>query len=315
MSPSTPAAAGRKKTSVSVGGHTIELSHTHKVLFPGEGITKGDLIEYYRRVAKHMLPYVEGRPVMMQRYPDGIGGESFYQKDVPDYFPRWVKTARVKKVGGSIRQVIISDAATLVYLANQACITPHVWLSRAGNVHRPDVMIFDLDPSGTNFSDVRSAARLLREILDNLGLAVFAKTTGSRGLHVVVPLDGNADFDAVREFARDVARVAVSRDPTRLTMEVRKAKRGKRVFIDTLRNAYAATAVAPFAVRARAGAPIATPVSWEEVSGRSLTPQRYTLMNILTRLRRRRDPWAGFWRRARGLTRPRRKLVALLEQE
>ncbi len=297
---------------LKVGRRTIELSHTDKVLFPGDGITKGDLIAYYQRIAPRMVPYVRGRPVMMQRYPDGIRGGSFYQKDVPDYFPSWVKTVRVKKQGGAITQAIVSDAATLVYLANQACITPHVWLSRAGRLQRPDVMIFDLDPSGATFHDVREAARLLHEILDGVGLASFVKTTGSRGLHVVVPLDGKADFNAVRAFARDVARLAVSRDPKRVTMEARKAKRRKRVFIDTLRNAYAATAVAPFAVRARPGAPIATPITWKEVADPALGPQRYTMKNIFARLTRRPDPWTGFWRRARGLGRPRRTLVRLM---
>lgn len=301
--------------TLKVGGHVIELSHTDKVLFPGDGITKGDLIDYYRQIAPRMLPYVRGRPVMMQRFPNGIRGEGFLQKDVPDYFPAWIKAVRVKKERGSITQVVISNAATLVYLANQACITPHVWLSRAGHVHRPDIMIFDLDPSGTNFNHVRAAAGLVHEILGEVGLAAFAKTTGSRGLHVVVPLDGTDDFDEVRAFARDVGRVAVSADPNRLTMEVRKAKRRGRVFIDTLRNAYAATAVAPFAVRARRGAPIATPVSWDEVADSALRPQRYTITNIFTRIGRRKDPWVGFWRRARGLARPRRRLNALLPDD
>jgi bifunctional non-homologous end joining protein LigD len=316
MSPKRAKAKPRARQRVTVGGHVIELSHLDNLLFPGDGITEGDLVDYYRRFAPRMLPHVKDRPIMMHRFPDGIGKAGFYQKDVPDYFPKWIKTVRVRKeAGGAIEQVVINDAATLVYLADQACITPHVWLSRARALTRPDMMIFDLDPSGTNFSHVRAAARLLHDILDDLGLAAFVKTTGSRGLHVVVPLDGTADFDEVRAFARDVARVAATRDPTRLTIEVRKAKRRKRVFIDALRNAYGATAVAPFAVRARKGAPVAVPVSWDEVARSSLRPQAYTIKNIFTRLRGRRDPWTGFRRRARGLARPRKKLDALLQSE
>jgi len=282
------------------------------VLFPGDGITKADLVDYYERVADAMLPHLQGRFVSMERFPDGIDGKSFFQKDVPDYFPDWIHTEVVEKEGGTLRQVVVDDAATLVYLANQACVTPHVWLSRAGHRHHPDRMVFDLDPSGDDPDDVRRAAREVAALLDDLGLVPFVMTSGSRGYHLHVPLDGEADFDRVRAFARGVAAVLVARDPDRFTVEQRKAGRGERIFVDVLRNAYAQTAVAPYSVRAREGAPVATPLALDELKGSELHPRRYTTGNLFRRLSRKEDPWKGMGRRARGLEGPEAALEAAL---
>lgn len=298
---------------IRVGRRTVEISNPDKVLYPGDGITKADLVEHYRRVATLMLPHVKDRPAAMERFPDGITGERIFQKDVPRYFPSWIRRVTVRKAGGSLNQVVCEDAATLVYLANQACITPHVWLSRADRPDHPDQMIFDLDPAGDRFEDARVAALSLRSLLDELELPSFAKTTGGKGMHVTVPLDRRADFDTVRQFVRDVAAVLVARDPKRLTIEQRKDKRRGRLYVDVMRNAYAQTAVPPYAVRARPGAPVATPLAWREVADRSLQPSRFTLETIGRRVERVKDPWHGLRQKGRSLSRARRRLAALLE--
>ncbi len=301
-----------------VGRRSLEISNPHKVLFPDAGITKLDLVDHYQGVAEVMLPHVQGRLVSMHRFPEGIDEDGFYHKDVPDHFPGWIHTEQVEKEGGSLRQLVIDDTATLVYLADQACITPHVWLSRVDRVREPDRMIFDLDPPGDDweatFDDVRAAARDVRAVLDDVGLATFVMTSGSRGLHVYAPLRRGPSFDDVRAFARDVARLLAERHPERLTVAQRKDKRGKRVFLDVLRNAYAQTSVAPYAVRPRPGAPVATPLAWDELDDPELGPRRYTVKNIQRRLGQRDDPWQGMGRHGRSLDDPRQALDALLEK-
>ena len=293
---------------VKVGGVTVELSHTGKMLFPGDNITKGDLVAYYERAAGVMLPLLRDRPVAMLRYPDGIAAEGIMQKNVPGYFPDWVTRAEVRKQGGSLQQVICDKPATIVYLANQACVELHAFLSRLDRIDNPDQLIFDLDPPDADqFGDVRSAALLLRRLLeDELGLAAFVKTTGGKGLHVHVPLDARADFDAVREFAHEVAGLLAVRDPGLVTTEQRKDKRGKLIYLDVMRNAYAQLAVAPYSVRARPGAPVATPLHWDELEDGDLRPGRFTLRTVPARisdLSGGHDPWAGLGRRGSGLAR------------
>ncbi|MGH2723725.1 MAG: non-homologous end-joining DNA ligase [Actinomycetota bacterium] len=299
-------------TARRAGRRTIEISRPDKVLFPGDGITKADVVDHYLRVAPAMLPHLRDRPVNMQRFPEGIEAGGFYEKKVPRHFPDWVPRVRVSLGdGGSQEQVMAQDAATLAYLANQACLIPHVWLSRKDRLDHPDQMIFDLDPSTDDFEPVRDGALALREILEGIGLVPFVKTSGSKGLHVHVPLDRRVPFDEVRAFARRVAAAAAARDPDRLTTEQRKAKRRGRVFIDILRNGYGQTAVPPFAVRALPGAPVAVPVGWEEAARRGLGPRSFRLANVARRLERGHDPWEGFRRRARSLRAPGRRLDAL----
>jgi bifunctional non-homologous end joining protein LigD len=287
----------------------VEISNPDKALFP-DGLSKAELARYYERVAETMLPHVRGRPVHMQRFPDGIEGEEIQQKQAPDYFPKFVKRARVKrKRGGSVEHVVIDNAETLVYLADQACITPHVWLSRTDRLDDPDQLIFDLDPPGRDLAPVRDAARALRELLEEVGLAAYVKTTGSRGLHVVSPLDRSSGFDDTRAFARELAALLAEREPKRFTVEQRKEKRRRRLYLDTARNAYAQTAVAPYAVRALAGAPVACPLEWREL-GR-VEPQQFTVRNIARRLARREDPWAEIASDARSLREAQQRLARL----
>ncbi|HEY7470728.1 MAG TPA: non-homologous end-joining DNA ligase [Gemmatimonadota bacterium] len=301
------------RSKLRVGRRSIELSSLDKVLFPDAGVTKGDLVEHYRAVAGRMVPHLKGRPVSMQRYPSGIGGEGFYQKAAPDYFPEWIERVTVSKAGGTVEHVVCNDAATLVYLANQNCITPHVWLSRADRPDHPDRLVFDLDPPRNDFDVVRFAARALRELLEELGLDPFLMATGGRGLHLVVPLDRRADFDTTRGFARDVADLLAARHPDRLTTEVRKDKRRGRLFLDTMRNAYAQTAVPPWAVRARPGAPVAVPLGWAELSDPRVRGGSWNTRTVGKRLARD-DPWRGMARRARSLSRPRKELDRILNR-
>jgi bifunctional non-homologous end joining protein LigD len=292
----------------------VQVSRPGKVLFPESGVTKADLARYYERVAKQMLPHVKGRPVSMQRFPDGIGNYGFFHKDVPEHFPDWIERVEVRKAGGTVTHAVTCDADTLVYLADQACITPHVWLSRIPDLERPDRLVFDLDPSDGGFARVRRAARRTGELLEQLGLVPFAMITGSRGIHVWVPLRPRAGFDEVRRFARDVARLLAERHPKELTVEQRKAKRAGRILIDVMRNGYAQTAVPPYAVRPRPQAPVATPLEWDELSDSRLRPDRFTTRNVFRRLAARGDPWARISRRAKELKQPRRRLDDLLQE-
>jgi len=296
-----------KSSDVEVAG--VAISKPDKVIFPDDGVTKADLAQYYADVADAMVPHMVDRPVNMQRFPDGIGGGGFYEKKVPSHFPDWVETVEVDTSDGKQRQVVAGDRRTLVYLANQGCVTPHTWLSRLSALDEPDQLVFDLDPSRDSLADVRKATRVVGELLDDLGLTSFLKTTGSRGYHVVVPLRASEPFDDVRAFARDVAEVAVSRESKLLTIEARKNKRGDRVLVDVMRNGYGQTAVPPYAVRARPGAPVSTPIEWDEL-GRT-KPTQYDVRSVLRRLAKRDDPWKGIRRRAQGLAKPREKLARL----
>jgi bifunctional non-homologous end joining protein LigD len=283
---------------IELDRHEVKITRPHKVLFPDEGITKMDLVEYYGRIASWILPHLKGRPLMLERYPDGIDGARIVQKAVSSYYPRWIKTASVKKVGGTLRQVLCEDAATLAYLVNQACIAPHIWLSRLGRPNHPDQMIFDLDPSGSDFEPVRETAHSLREKLEDIGLPAYVKSTGSRGLHVTVPIKREVDFDSVRSFARQLAEVVAHEDPKHRTTEQRKSERRGRLFLDTNRNAYAQTVVAPYAVRARAGAPVAIPISWGELDNPQFRPAGVTIWTVFDRLEKQDNPWKDLWRNA-----------------
>jgi bifunctional non-homologous end joining protein LigD len=289
---------------------TVEISNPDKVLFPRDRITKADLAAYYEKIADTMLPHVRDRAVVMHRFPDGIRHEGFIQKDVPEYFPDWIKTVTVKKTGGSVTHVVVDKPATLVYLADQGCITPHVWLSRIDRPDHPDRIIFDLDPSGKTFEPVIAAARALREMLEAIDLVPYLMTTGSSGLHVVAPLDRSADFDTVRALARRMTTAVAGDAPDLFTIEQRKEKRRGRVYLDTMSNAYAQTTVAPYAVRALPGAPVAVPLDWTDLN-RLQDAQPFTIKTIVRRLARRDDPWKDIARRARAIHEAEQRLDAL----
>ena len=298
-----------------IGSYTVEISNPEKILFPKAKISKLELIEYYERIAPIMLPYIKNRPISMMRYPDGVSSKTklFYQKEAADYFPDYVAIQPVKRSNGStMNYAMANNAASIVYLANLVCV-PHVWLSRAPKLNYPDRMIFDLDPGvGANFALVKWAAQCIKKLMDKIGLPAFVMTTGSKGVHVVIPIKRNYLFDDVREIAQDIARVLVNENPKRLTLEINKTKRRGKIFIDTLRNAWSATGVPPYAVRAKLGAPIATPIKWTELSALK-TSQKYTIKNIFARLNKVGDIWKNIEKKSAALTKAHKKIEQMLE--
>jgi bifunctional non-homologous end joining protein LigD len=307
--------SARQANLVTSGGVTVQLSHVDKVFFPDDDLRKGDLIDYYRMVAPRMLPYLRERPLVMGRYPDGVTGEAILQKNVSRYFPDWVKRVEVERLGrgGAVCQVVVDRPETLIYLANQACIELHVLLSRVAALYRPDQLVFDLDPPAEDaFDDARRCALDLRRLLEeNLGLTTYVKTTGGKGLHVHVPLRPDEGFDPVRDFARAVAELMIRDTPDRFTLQQRVDQRGNRIYLDVQRNGYAQMAVAPYSVRARRAAPVATPLQWAEVEDAGLNPRRFTMRTMGDRLATTQDPWAGMSRHRRGLAAARRRLKSL----
>jgi bifunctional non-homologous end joining protein LigD len=279
----------------------IPITHPEKVLFPDDGVTKGEVAAYYERVAPLMLPHLAGRPVTMERYPSGIGKKGFWQKDVARGFPEWLERVAVEHKGGVSHYPVVRDLRALLWLANQNCITPHVWTSRLPDLDRPDLCVFDLDPSRDEPDVLRRVLLSLRDLLAELGLASWVKTTGSKGYHVVVPLDGSATFAAVGRFAGGVAARMLAREPEALTQEFSKADRGGRILFDIGRNGHGATFAAAYAVRARPGAPVSTPCTWEEVRSGAARPQSFTLRAMAERIENVGDPWADLWDRRQAL--------------
>jgi bifunctional non-homologous end joining protein LigD len=289
-------------TSIRCGRRTVEITHPDKALFTAPKITKLQLAQHYERVAEAMLPHLRERPLALEVFPQGTDQRGFFMKSIPKHFPDWIDRANVPKKGGANTQVLAGDAATLVYLAGQNVVTPHVWLARAGALREPDRLIIDLDPSpGIGFTAVRAAAREAGARLRDAGLVPYAMVTGSRGVHVVCPLRPGPTFGTVHEFARAVAEAMVADDPKRLTLEWHRAERGARIYLDVNRVAYAQHVVAPYGVRARRGAPVAMPIQWDELEDRALKPNRWTVRTAADRLRSDGDAWRGIDRRARKL--------------
>jgi bifunctional non-homologous end joining protein LigD len=280
------------------------ITHPDKILFPEDGITKGELAAYYEAVAPAMLPHLRNRPITMERYPAGIGAQGFWQKDVSKGFPAWLKRVTVSKKGGVVRHPIVTDVRSLLWIANQNTITHHVWTSRAPKINFPDVCVFDLDPSTEDVDMVRRASIELRDLLSELGLPSWIKTSGSKGFHIVVPLDRKTPMNVAARFANAVGTLFVRRAPDRLTQEFSKADRGNRIYVDTGRNGYSATFAAAYTVRARPGAPVSAPCSWEEIERGVIHPKSFTLRNMEPRIAQAGDLWADMLRRGRSLTRP-----------
>jgi bifunctional non-homologous end joining protein LigD len=284
------------------------ITHPEKVLFPDDGITKGDLAVYYEAMAPVILPHLRGRPVTMERYPAGIGEKGFWQKDVSKGFPPWLQRVRVPKKDGVVHHPVVTDTRSLLWLTNQNTITQHVWTSRVPHLHRPDLCVFDLDPSTDNVAEVRAAAIGLRDLLQELGLPSWVKTTGSKGFHIVAPIDGKTDIAVVARFANAVGALFVSLAPDRLTQEFSKVDRRGRIYVDTGRNGYSATFAAAYTVRARRGAPVSAPCTWEEIERGEVQPGTFTVRNMHDRIAKVGDLWADMRRRRRSLKRPLEKL-------
>jgi len=285
------------------------ITHPEKVMFPDDGITKGELAAYYEKVAPLMVPHMAGRPVTMERYPQGIGAKGFMQKDVVKGFPPWLERAEAPKKNGTVHYPLVSDERSLLWLANQNCITPHVWPSRVPHLFQPDILVVDLDPTADEKPDVLRAAALgVRDLLKELDLPSWVKTSGSKGFHIVVPLDGQADFDEVASFAHALGRELVQRDPKHLTQEFAKVDRGGRIYVDTGRNGYSATFAAAYAVRARLGAPVSAPCTWEEIERAEVGPRTFTLRTMADRVAAVGDLWSDMDAHKKSLRAARAKL-------
>ncbi len=286
---------------IKIKNKTIELTNLEKILFPKSKIIKKDLIEYYYNIHPWILPHLEDRPLTMFRYPNGINKEHFVQKNISDFFPKWIKTATIKKKESeSIKMVVCNDIETLIYLTNLACIEPHVWLSKITSLNKPDKLIFDLDPpSNKNLNLVIEGALELNDLLKNeFSISPYIMTTGSRGVHVVIPIINELTFAEVKSFAKKVAELLIEKKPQLFTVEIRKEKRRKKLFIDYLRNAYAQTAVAPYAVRAVESAQVATPIEWSEL--KTLDPAAFNIQTVLKRVQKK-DPWENFFKKSYSL--------------
>jgi bifunctional non-homologous end joining protein LigD len=278
------------------------ITHPEKLLFPEDGITKGELASYYEAIAPVMLPHLRRRPITMERYHRGINAPGFFQKDVSKGFPPWLKRVEVPKKDGTVHHPLANDTRSLLWLANQNSITIHVWPSRAPRLFYPDICVFDLDPANDEEPDVlRAAALRTRGLLLELGLQSWVKTSGSKGFHIAVPLDGKADFGVVARFSHVVGRVLVSLDPEHLTQEFSKADRGGRILIDTGRNAYTATFAATYSVRPKPGAPVSAPCTWEEIERGEVGPRTFTLRTMPARIKEVGDLWAPMLKSKRSL--------------
>jgi bifunctional non-homologous end joining protein LigD len=282
----------------------VVITHPDKVLFPDDGITKGELASYYEAIALYMLPHIKDRPVTMERYHRGIAEKGFFQKDVAKGFPEWLERVEVPKKGGTVHHPLANDARSLLWLANQNSITPHVWTSRAPNLYQPDICVFDLDPAEDKPDVLRAVALSLRNLLQELGLMSWVKTSGSKGFHIAVPLDGQARVGEVVRFAHGVGAMLVRRDPDHVTQEFSKGDRGGRMLIDTGRNTYSATFAAAYAVRAKPGAPVSAPCTWDELESGEVGPRTFTLRKMADRMASVGDVWTDLLSRGQSLQDP-----------
>jgi len=277
------------------------ITHPDKVLFPDDGITKGELAAYYEAVAPLMVPHMRARPVTMERYPAGIGDTGFFQKDVSKGFPKWLKRVEVPKKGGVVHYPLVMDTRSLLWTANQNAITLHVWTSRVPRLDQPDICVFDLDPAKEDLKTLRRATLAVRDLLAEIGLTSWVKTSGSKGFHIVVPLDGKGGAGQAGHFAHTIGALLVKRDPDHLTQEFSKADRGGRIYVDTGRNNPGATYAAAYSVRAKPGAPVSAPCTWEEIERGTVTPQSFTLRGMEKRISTVGDLWADLKKARRSL--------------
>jgi bifunctional non-homologous end joining protein LigD len=296
-----------------LGDREFAVTHPERVVFPDDGITKGELVEHYLTVAGAMLPLVGGRPVTLQRFPDGLRKAGFYQKQASAHFPEWIERATVPKAGrgGTVTHMVCRHPEDLAWMANHGSITPHVWLSRVGSLDRPDLLVLDLDPATPDLEAVLGAARQLHALLEDLELPSYVKTTGSRGLHVAVPLDAEVTTGEAEALAYDVARALAERDPERLTTEWLLEDRKGRLLIDTAANRWAQMIAAPYGVGAQPGAPVSTPLAWEELDEPGFNPRDHNLRSVPARLASAEGLWPATRASGVGVERVRERLTAV----
>ena len=291
------------------------ITHPDKLLFPADAITKRDLAHYYEQMAPVMLPHVSNRPLTMERYPAGIEKKGFIQKDVSKGYPAWLERVEVQKREGTLWHPLLNDTRALLWAANQNCITPHVWSSRVPHLEQPDVCVFDLDPSLPDPALLQRAALAVRDTLAELGLRCWIKTSGSKGFHIAVGMDRDTRFESLARFAHGVGALLVKRDPSHLTQEFLKSERQGRLLIDTGRNASSATYAAPYAVRARRGAPVSAPCTWQEVESGKVGPESFRLADMPARVAQIGDVWADLHAQPASLQGALQKLSRLIEPE
>lgn len=285
--------SGKKNITISIEGIILSLTNLDKVFWPEEGYTKGDLISYYLKISPYILPHLKNRPLTLKRYPGGINGEHFFQKEAGSYFPEWVKTTPIYSdiTNKVIKYMVCNNVATLGFIANLACISQNPWLSSLPEIKNPDFITFDLDPSeGVVFSQVVEVALVIKEILDSVGLRSFVKTTGATGMHVYVPVKAIYSYKQVRKFAETVALIAYQGNRKISTLERAVEKRKDKVYIDYLQNIEGKTLVSVYSLRARPGAPAATPLEWKELK-KSIKPRQFNIETIFQRLTEKGDLW------------------------
>lgn len=269
--------------TVAIKGREIQLTNLDRVLWPEQGYTKRDLVEYYAAVFHIMSPHLRQRPLVFTRYPNGIGEASFFQKNAPEYLPEWIQTFAWAGSDGRIKNYVLVEAqADLIWLANQACIEIHPWLSQTFTIENPDFIVFDLDPSEHNtLEEIVTVARLLKQLMDKLGLRVYLKTSGSKGLHIYLPIVTRYSYSQVRNFAQNIAQLICNVVPDIATIQRSLQRRGKRIYIDYLQNGLGKTICAPYSVRPRDGATVSTPIEWPELD--SIRPEQFTIRTVLER--------------------------------
>ncbi|MPZ24075.1 MAG: hypothetical protein GEU28_11155 [Dehalococcoidia bacterium] len=286
-----------KAIEIDAGGRPVRITSPDKVLFPRDGITKLDLVRYYLDVAPILLPQVKGRPLTMRPFPDGIDHEAYYRRNTPKGAPPWLRGYTYKpnsRPGSTTTSPIVDDEAGLAWLANYNAIEVHPWTSRVDRIDRPDCLVFDLDQhQGGSLDDVRAAALLVRDGLTELGLDPYPKTSGGAGMHVVAPIERRYGFDEAKAWMKDFCDRLVERRPELVTTEYTIADRGGRVLLDWAQNSFGKSTVAPYSVRPRDGAPVSTPLQWDEVEAGGWRPADFNISTIRERINEKGDLFAG----------------------
>jgi bifunctional non-homologous end joining protein LigD len=275
----------KSKGKIKIRNKTLELSNLNKVFFPDEGYTKGDIIEFYKKISKYILPYLKNRPESLLRNPDGIKKNHFIQKDVNNNHPGWIKTKKIyaESADKYVNYLVCNDELTLLYIANLGCIEIHPWFSQINKLDRPNYAVLDLDPEGISFGKVVETALTIKKVLDTAEIKSFCKTSGATGLHIYVPLNAKYKFDESKKFALTVAKIVNNLIPDITSLERKPSKRKKKVYIDCYQNSIGQTLAAPYSLRPRPGATVSTPLKWSEVNS-NLDPKNYTIKNIFRRL-------------------------------
>ena len=293
MDPDTKVMSNENDFDFKVGKITLHLTNQKKIYFPDDGLTKGDIVNYYNEISDIILPYLKNRPQSLNRFPNGINGPSFFQKDFDvDKIPSWLKTTKVKSDSKSdyIDYLLCNDRATLLYMANLGCIELNPWNSTIKNPENPDWMVIDLDPEKVDFKKVAETAAEIRKILESLEVESYCKTSGSRGLHIYIPLAAKYDYESVKIFARFIATTIHHQIPEITSIERTVSKRQNKIYLDYLQNNRSQTLAAPYSVRPKPGATVSTPLEWSEVNG-NLSPGQFTIKTILKRIDRKGDLW------------------------